>query len=261
MRWPTLELATVLLASCLTAAPGHAHPPPSEPTELSGDRTLSLDDLATLDALLEADSEENRPLLEPGTVIDIAGLGLVWALALVSFVRKSDRLKIVTLVLSVAYLDLFQDQSGLDRRHLRDNPVEPAGLCVRGLLLFADWVHGGLHSSVGTALLRPGVRVRCADTTARHDRACAISGGAAAVVRSTNRVSQVSHSRGRRHAHVSLHRTVLDVHDERKHDRVDAVGDSSGRDAVRPQFLLSLLVRGRAGLGLLSNLTIFRSKR
>lgn len=109
MRWPTLELATVLLASCLTAAPGRAHPPPSEPTELSGDRTLSLDDLATLGALLEADSEENRPLLEPGTVIDIAGLGLVWALALVSFVRKSDRLKIVTLVLSVAYLDLFQD--------------------------------------------------------------------------------------------------------------------------------------------------------
>ena len=41
-------------------------------------------------------------------VIDIAGLGLVLALAVVSFVRKSERLKIVTLVLSVAYLGFFK---------------------------------------------------------------------------------------------------------------------------------------------------------
>ena len=108
MSRPTLGLAAFLLASCLTAAPGHARRPPSEPTQPSGEQTLSLDDLATLDALIEADSEENRPLLEPGTVIDIAGLGLVLALALVSSVRKSERLKIVTLVLSVAYLGFFK---------------------------------------------------------------------------------------------------------------------------------------------------------
>ena len=108
MTRSTLGPAAILLASCLTAAPGHAYQAPPAPTQPLDERTLSLDDLATLDALLEAESEAHRPLLEPGMVIDIAGLGLVLALAVVSFVRKSERLKIITLVLSVAYLGFFK---------------------------------------------------------------------------------------------------------------------------------------------------------
>lgn len=73
-------------------------PEPPEP------RTLTLDDLARLDALLEEDSEEATAGFDRRAVVDVAALGLVLAFALVSFVKKSDRLKVVSLVLSVAYL-------------------------------------------------------------------------------------------------------------------------------------------------------------
>ena len=72
-----------------------------EPTDT---RTLSLDDLAQLDALLEEDSDEAVAGLDRRAVVDVAALGLVLAFAIFSFVKKSDRLKVVSLVLSVAYL-------------------------------------------------------------------------------------------------------------------------------------------------------------
>ena len=72
--------------------------------ELTEPQTLTLDDLAQLDALLEEDSEEAMAGLDRREVVDVAALGLVLAFALFSFMKKSDRLKVVSLVLSVAYL-------------------------------------------------------------------------------------------------------------------------------------------------------------
>ena len=64
---------------------------------------LSLDDLAALDALLEEDAEAAAQL-STGAITDVALLALVLAFAVFSFVRKSERLKVVSLVLSVGYL-------------------------------------------------------------------------------------------------------------------------------------------------------------
>ena len=79
-------------------APAAAQPEPAEPPP------LSLDDLAQLDALLEEDAEDAVVELDQGAVIDLLALGLVLAFAVFSFVKKSDPLKVVSLVLSVAYL-------------------------------------------------------------------------------------------------------------------------------------------------------------
>ena len=76
-----------------------AQPPPDEPPP------LSLDDLAALDALLEAEAaEEASPALGRPALVDLAALGAVLAFAVFSFVRKSERLKVVSLLLSVVYL-------------------------------------------------------------------------------------------------------------------------------------------------------------
>ena len=104
----TCRLAALLVASCLATAPGHAEQPEPERPARPGERTLSLDDLDTLDALLEADRDEHRPVVDPGVVADVVGVTLVLALAMVSFVRKSERLKLVTLAVSVAYLGFFK---------------------------------------------------------------------------------------------------------------------------------------------------------
>ena len=67
-------------------------------------QTLTLDDLAQLDALLEQDAETTRPVFDRQTVIDVVALVFVLSFGLVSFFRKSDRLKVASLVLSVGYL-------------------------------------------------------------------------------------------------------------------------------------------------------------
>ena len=97
-----LGVLSWLLAGAVVAGFGAvviaAQPEPSET------RPLSLDDLDALDALLDEDSDESVPAFDRAAVVDLAALGLVLAFAVFSFVKKSDRLKVVSLVLSVAYL-------------------------------------------------------------------------------------------------------------------------------------------------------------
>ncbi len=69
---------------------------------------LSLDDLGALDALLEEDAEEALPELDEGALVDVAALGLVLACAVVSFITKRDVLKVISMVLSVAYLGFYK---------------------------------------------------------------------------------------------------------------------------------------------------------
>ena len=90
---PLALLLALVVVPVAAVQPDQADPPP-----------LSLDDLAALDALLDEDEAEAAALFDAGTVVDVALLGLVLAFAVFSFVRKDDRLKVVSLVLSVAYL-------------------------------------------------------------------------------------------------------------------------------------------------------------
>ena len=90
--------AAAWLLALAVSASGAAQPAPSEPPP------LSLDDLAALDALLEEDEAEASALLDAGAAVDLAALALFFAFAVFSFVRKDDRLKFVSLVLAVAYL-------------------------------------------------------------------------------------------------------------------------------------------------------------
>ena len=73
-------------------------------TQPPDDQTLTLEDLAQLDALLEDDAQTTRPVFDRQTMIDVAALVFVLAFGLVSFFRKSDRLKVASLILSVGYL-------------------------------------------------------------------------------------------------------------------------------------------------------------
>ena len=63
--------ALAVLSWLLVVGVAAAQPEPTEP------RTLSLDDLATLDALLEEDSDAAVAVLDRGAVVDLAALGLV----------------------------------------------------------------------------------------------------------------------------------------------------------------------------------------
>ncbi|MDP6581143.1 MAG: 4Fe-4S binding protein [Vicinamibacterales bacterium] len=88
----------LLTGSAAVPQPVAAQPPSPEA------QPLSLDDLGALDALLEEDTEEAVSELDSAAIVDVAALGLLLAFAIFSFVRKSDWLKVVCLVLSVAYL-------------------------------------------------------------------------------------------------------------------------------------------------------------
>jgi polyferredoxin len=93
-----LVLSAALLLALAVVPIGAAQP------DQAGPQPLSLDDLAALDALLEEEEAETATLLDAGAAVDVAALGLFFAFAVFSFVRKDDRLKVVSLVLSVAYL-------------------------------------------------------------------------------------------------------------------------------------------------------------
>lgn len=81
-----------------------------------GDQPLSLDDLDTLEALetldaLDALIEEEATtttIVDRRTLVDVGALTLVLAFALVSFFRKSEGLKVASLVVSVAYLGFYK---------------------------------------------------------------------------------------------------------------------------------------------------------
>ena len=76
--------------------------------EPTATRPLSLDDLAELDTLLEEDSDEALSGFNRSVMVDVAVLGLVLAFGVFSFARKSDRLKVVSLVISVVYLGFMK---------------------------------------------------------------------------------------------------------------------------------------------------------
>ena len=104
MSCPRRRLFVVMVILGLLTIPvfhgqetGHAFQP-------SDGRPLSLDDLAELDALLAEDTASMAPVLDRQTIVDLAALSLVVALGAYSFFRKSDRLKVVTLMISVGYL-------------------------------------------------------------------------------------------------------------------------------------------------------------
>ena len=98
-RYGCAAVVTVfLIAGCL-APPGSAWT-----TQPPDDRALTLEDLAQLDSLLEQDAETTGPVLDRQVVIDVVALVGVLAFGLVSFFRKSDRLKVASLLLSVGYL-------------------------------------------------------------------------------------------------------------------------------------------------------------
>ena len=91
-------LLVLLLVGCGGSAA--AQPAESQP--------LTLDDLAALDALLAEDSEEAPAEFDQMAVLDVAALGLVLGFAVFSFLKKSERLKVVSMVLSVAYLGFYK---------------------------------------------------------------------------------------------------------------------------------------------------------
>ena len=73
-------------------------------TQPSDEQTLTLDDLEQLDALLEEDAETTPPVFDRQTVLDVGALVFVLSFGLFSFFRKSEQLKVASLVLSVGYL-------------------------------------------------------------------------------------------------------------------------------------------------------------
>ena len=141
----------------------------------------------------------------------------------------------------------------------------------RGACRPSSWrVHAGLHRTVGTVVLRPGVRIRCVDTTARQARAGTTSGGVATVARSTSDVPQVRHPRGgnpvcplgRRHSRVPLPRTVQDVHAERATRPCGRCWRFfSSRCCSSATSIAATCARSGLVLGLLAVVSIFRIKR
>ena len=191
------------------------------------------------------------------------------ALALVSFFRKSVRLKYVTLVAAVAYLGVYKSQLisivnvfGVMGGNL---PIFKYSLCW---YLFAR-LHRRVDGVVGTAVLRPDLRLRRADATAGPDRACETALRHAAADRAAREQDQIRAARrGRgvlprhaRHVDLSLRRAVLDVHAARH----DGLWIALGVLLVATVFVRNLYCRFLcpvgAALGLLSKVTVFGIKR
>ena len=105
LRWFGVWLVAGLCAAAATV------------TAQTGDQPLSLDDLESLealealdalDALIEEEASTASAAIGVRTLIDVGALALVLSLALSSFLRKSDPLKVVSLVVSVAYLGFYK---------------------------------------------------------------------------------------------------------------------------------------------------------
>lgn len=87
------------LALTITGALGQeGQPTGNESSQPSG---LSLDDL---DALMEEDDEEDLSTVVGPQIVDLVLLGVFLSLVLLSFAKKNEALKYVTLVFSVVYL-------------------------------------------------------------------------------------------------------------------------------------------------------------
>ena len=108
-RWCPL-VTLLLLAVILVPAVPSAAQPPSDASPQPPEETLSLEALADLDQLLAQDegAGATAPVVDRGLILDLVGLGCVLAFALVSFGKKSEPFKVVTLVLSVGYLGFFK---------------------------------------------------------------------------------------------------------------------------------------------------------
>ncbi len=96
-------VAGLLVASATATVIGQAGDPP-----LSLDDLDSLNALEALDALIEEEAETASSAIDERTLVDVGVLTLVLSFALVSFFRKSDQLKVVSLVISVAYLGFYK---------------------------------------------------------------------------------------------------------------------------------------------------------
>jgi len=102
-----LALGAVLLL-CLAA--GAAVPVAVQAQQPETPPPLSLDDLAALDALIDEDEVTDNAVaqFDSGAVIDVAVLSAVLAFALVSFKKRSEPLKMVSWVLSIGYLGFYK---------------------------------------------------------------------------------------------------------------------------------------------------------
>ena len=100
-RWFILAVAT---ASVLLAVSASTSGDATAGQQSSDERQLTLDDLDELEALLAEDMDSTAAVLDPQNITDIVVLGLVFMVGAYGFSQKSDRLKVVTLVLSVGYL-------------------------------------------------------------------------------------------------------------------------------------------------------------
>lgn len=100
----SIALVAFMAIGAASGLAHHAHH--AQPAQLADTPDeLSLDDL---DALLEAEDEEAVSPWTPGEIADVVGLLAVLVLAMVSFVRKSQRLKYVSLVVAVGYLGFYK---------------------------------------------------------------------------------------------------------------------------------------------------------
>ena len=93
----------IVLTTCLLFAPCMLQTAFGAISQPADDQPLSLDDLAALDALLEEDTAAPT-IFDAQAITDLVALTLVVLFAFVSFQRKSEPLKVASLVISVAYL-------------------------------------------------------------------------------------------------------------------------------------------------------------
>src|SRR5205823_6103730 len=127
-------------------------------------------------------------------------------------------------------------------------------------LVFLRAVCGRVHRVVGTVVLRPHLRLRRADATARSDRAGAVPLRRAAAHRAPCREDQIRAARLRpvvlpcyeRYVDLSLRRAILDVYRKSAGRLVDRPRRAAGCDDLREKSLLpvSLPARSRAGAAL-----------
>jgi len=102
---PALILLTAVMALTALAPGGVASALTQQPEPAEASDALSLDDL---DALLDEDGEDAVAPWTRTEIADVVGLLAVFGLAMVSFAKKSKRLKYVSLVVAVLYLGFYK---------------------------------------------------------------------------------------------------------------------------------------------------------